>query len=62
MYHNFCIHASVHGHLGCFHVLDTVKSAAANIGVHEPIPGMVFSEYMTSSGIVGSYGSSIPSF
>ena len=23
MYHIFFIHSSVHGHLGCFHVLDT---------------------------------------
>ena len=25
MYHNFFIHSSVNGHLGCFHVLDIVK-------------------------------------
>ena len=25
MYHNFLIHSSVHGHLGCFHVLGIVK-------------------------------------
>ena len=28
MYHIFFIHSSVHGHLGCFHVLATVTSAA----------------------------------
>ena len=33
-HHNFCIHLSVDGHLGCFHVLATVKSAAINTGVH----------------------------
>ena len=33
MYHNFCIHSSVDRHLGCFHVLAIVKSAATNTGV-----------------------------
>ena len=33
-YHIFFIHLSVIGHLGCFHVLAIVNSAAVNIGVH----------------------------
>ena len=34
MYHTFFIYSSVNGHLGCFHVLAIVHSAAMNIGVH----------------------------
>ena len=60
MYHNFFIDSSADGHLGSFHVLTTVNSA--DIRVHVSFSIMVFSGYMPSSGIVGSYGSFIPSF
>ena len=62
MYHIF-IHSSVHGHLGYFHVLVIVNSAAiVNIRVHVSFSIMVSSGYIPSSGIAGSYGSFIPSF
>ena len=61
MHHNF-IHASADGHLGCFHVLAIVNSAAMNIGAYVSFSIMVFSGYLPSSGTVGSYGSFISSF
>ena len=62
MCHIFFIHSSVDGHLGCFHVLAIGNRAAMNIVVHDSFWIMVFSGYMPSSGIAGSYGSSIFSF
>ena len=59
MYHIFFIHSSVDGHLGGFHVLAIVNSAAMNIGEHVSFWVMVFSGYMPRTGIVGSYGNSI---
>ena len=61
MYHNFFIHSSVGGHLGCFHVLAIVNSAAVNSGIHVSLSILVSSGYMSRSGIAGSYGGFIPS-
>ena len=58
-------HSSVNGHLGSFHVLTVVNSAAMNIVVHVHSGSfliIVLSRYMPRSEIIGSYGNSIFSF
>ena len=64
IHHIFSSQSSVHGHLGCFHVLAIINSAAMNIGVHVSfqIRVFVFSRYIPRSGIAGSYCSSIFNF
>ena len=62
MYHSFLIHLSADGHLGCFHVLAMINSAAMNIGVHVSLSDLVSLVCMPRSGIAGSYGSSSSSF
>ena len=62
IYHNFFIHSSVDGHLGCFHVQAVVNSAAMDNGIHMYFSILVSSGYMPRGGIVGSYDGFIPSF
>ena len=51
MYHSFLIHSSADGHLGCFHVLAMINSAAMNIGVHVSLSDLVSLVCMPRSGI-----------
>ena len=61
MDHIFFIRSSLDEHLGCFHVLAIVNSAAMNIGVHVSfqIGVFTFSGYMPRGEIAGSYSGSI---
>ena len=61
IYHIF-IHSSVDGHLGCFHVLAIINSAAMTNRVQVSFSVFVSSGYMLRSGITGSHGGFIPNF
>ena len=56
------MHSIINGHLGCFHVLNIVNSAAVNNGIHVSFSILVSSGYMPRGEIAGSYGGFIPSF
>ena len=60
MYHIF-IHLSVDEHLGCFHVLTTVNSAAMKSELHASfqIKSFHLFQMYVQSGTAGLYGNSI---
>ena len=58
MYHIFCIHSSVEGHLGSFQFLTIINKAAMNIVEHVSLlPVGTSSGYMPRRDIAGSSGS-----
>jgi hypothetical protein len=63
MYHIFCIHSSVEGHLGSFQLLAIINKAAMNIVEHVSFLSVVTSSgYMPRRGIAGSSGSTMSPF
>ena len=54
------MHASVGGHLGCFHILAFVNSAAKDSGIHTSL-NFGFLKVYAKSGIAESYGDFISS-
>jgi hypothetical protein len=63
MYHIFCIHSSVEGHLGFFQLLAIINKAAMNIVEHVSLLHFgTSSGYMPKSGTAESSGSTMPNF
>jgi hypothetical protein len=63
MYHIFCIHSSVEGHLGSLQLLAITNKAAINIVEHASFLLVgTSSGYMPRRGIVGSSSSTMSSF
>ena len=56
------MHSSVDGHLGCVPIPANINNSPVNIGVHVLFQIMIFSNYMSMSGIAESYHSYIFSF
>ena len=53
MYHIFFIHSSVNQHLGCYHVLATVKSGKMNIEIHYPFESYFYPDMCPEVGLQG---------
>ena len=63
MYHIFCLHSSVEGHLGSLQLLAIINKAAMNIVEHVFLLAVgTSSEYIPRRGIAGSLFSSVPHF
>ena len=63
MYHIFCIHSSVEGHLGSFELLAIINKAALNIVEYVSLlPVGASSGYKPRSSIVGFFSSTMSNF
>jgi hypothetical protein len=62
MYHIFCIHSSVEGHLRSFQHLAIINKAAMNIVEHVSFLPVGTSGYMPRRVIVGSSSSTMSNF
>jgi hypothetical protein len=63
MYHIFCIHSSVEGHLGSFQLLVIINKAAMNIVEHVSLsPVGTSSGYIARRGIAGCSSSTMSNF
>jgi hypothetical protein len=63
MYHIFCIHSSIEGHLGSFQLLAIINMVAMNIVKHVSLLHVgVSSGYMPRSGSAGSAGSTMSDY
>jgi hypothetical protein len=63
MYHIFCIHSSVEGHLGYFQLLALINKASMNIVEHVSfLPVGTSSGYMPRRGIAGCSSSTMSNF
>jgi hypothetical protein len=63
MYHIFCIHSSVEGHLGSFQLLAIINKAAMNRVEHVSLLHVgASSRYVSRSGIAGSSRSTMSNF
>jgi hypothetical protein len=63
MYHIFCIHSSLEGHLGSFQLLAIINKASMNIVEHVSLLQVgASSGYMPRNGIAGSSGSTMSNF
>jgi hypothetical protein len=63
MYHLFCTHSSVEGHLGSFQLLAMINKAGMNIVEHMSfLPVGTSSGYMPRRGISGFSGSTMSNF